>query len=122
MTHDEREAEAERLMAILQGEADPGIIDEHGILDRMPGPEAEQAECLLCHAYLDEDAEVIQGYTLCEDCIPEFRELIGLQIVCDICDGKRLIFHGPSQGWHACEMCEGRGWINGVVARWNGLI
>jgi hypothetical protein len=128
MTDDEREAEAQRLMAILQGQDDAGMIDEHGTLGTMPNAQSYPPSCFLCSAWLDDDAAEVDGYLICEACAPEFEELLTRQVVCLICHGKRLIFWGPARpgaerhGWQSCEMCQGRGWIDGVVARWNGLL
>ena len=122
MTHNKRERESERLMAILQGHADAGMIDEHGTLDAIPDAQPSPRSCLLCSARLDDDEPEHEGYTLCEDCVPEFQYLMTRQVICLICEGKRLIFHGPGKGWHACIMCHGCGWIDGVVARWNAVL
>jgi hypothetical protein len=127
MTHEEREAEAQRLMAILQGDAEAGLIDERGrIADVEPVVDNDGPPiCCVCDARLDVgeiDHRYDENWTVCLDCGPEFEDLIARQVVCPGCQGKCLVFRGPGQGWHSCQICLGSGWINGVVARWNDLI
>jgi hypothetical protein len=78
MTARERGVEAQRLMAILQGEGDPLMISETGEVE----PTHEQVSCQRCYAYLDGDEGYeIDGQAYCEDCAPEIEVLRSLQVV-----------------------------------------
>lgn len=111
MTHEEREAETQRLMAALDG-SEILSIDESGSIQT---PDAiERRSCVLCHVYLDDMARDLDGNPVCPDCMPFLRVMLRQQFDCLLCDGKRLFFQGAGQGWHPCMMCQGRGWITGL--------
>jgi hypothetical protein len=117
MTADERQREAQRLMAILQGDGEPTLITECGEVETAP----EVLTCQRCYAYLDDDeGDEIDGATYCEDCAPEVEVLRSLQVVCPGCRGKRLIFGvavatDDKPSWRDCHICEGKGWVRGDV-------
>jgi hypothetical protein len=129
MTSDEREREAQRLIAILQGHGDAALIGETGGIEDPPEPE-DTRSCQLCSAWMDagEGCE-IDGDCFCEDCAPEAEMLSRLQVTCVICRGKGLCLRrvDPSDltaksQWLPCVMCHGKGWIDGILARLNGLL
>ena len=124
MTQQDREAETQRLMATLAGDGGLIEITEQGAIEPIAADTTMEApSCQFCYGWLDPDeGQDVMGLLFCEDCAPEAATLSQRQVVCLICDGKRLIFHGPGQGWQPCEMCHGAGWIDGIVARWNDAI
>jgi hypothetical protein len=123
MTRHECEREFKRLMAVLNGQGEALLIDEAGdATERIPADAPVPRVCVLCDVRLDDDEPVVQGYDVCEDCVPELEPLLLRQVVRLIYHGKRSIWHGVDRRWQDCEMCHGKGWIDGVVARWNGLL
>jgi hypothetical protein len=130
MSRKEREEEIIRLMKAMEGDGEFIEITEQGDIAPITLDWTDEAPlCQLCNIRLDPGVwqEVI-GMLFCLDCAPEAETLSRLQFDCLICRGKRLIFWGHGQieadkhGWQPCEMCQGKGWIDGIVARWNGAI
>jgi hypothetical protein len=119
MTLEEREAEAERLMALLNGEGDALMIDEAGGTKPPEPLSTRRRSCEMCFRWLDDDESPSDGLAVCDDCRPEYEVLMKQQVVCQICSGKRLIFQGTGRGWQDCIICSGRGWVDGVTAQWN---
>ena len=117
-----REQAAEQLMAALTGEMPVELVlTESG--DVMSGEALEEDDgptCHLCDAWLDDDCPVIDGYTLCDNCMPEYHTLRRLQVTCPVCRGKCLV-RSPA-AWQPCDCCGGHGWIGGVIARVWGLL
>jgi len=73
MTHEEREAEAKRLMALLSGEGGDMMITEEGTLEAWHGaaPETVELYCQHCAVALDDGSGiVIDGDLYCEACTP----------------------------------------------------
>jgi hypothetical protein len=121
VTYEEREAEAERLMALLHGDGNALVIDEAGVTTPAPADDPRRS-CEMCFRWLDDDESPGDGLVVCDDCRPEYEVLVKQQVVCQICYGKRLIFQGPGRGWQDCQICAGRGWVDGVTAQWNDWV
>jgi hypothetical protein len=125
MTTDERAREADRLMAILQGEWDATLITETGDIQAPEPEEDELPSCVLCFGCIEGDEiRRIDDLPYCEDCAEEAEKLSRRQAVCPLCDGKRLRYglaepDAPRPSWYPCEMCAGKGWVSHLALRLN---
>ncbi|MDQ3831084.1 MAG: hypothetical protein M3361_17655 [Candidatus Tectomicrobia bacterium] len=102
MTHEDREREVQRLMAILQGDAESASISEDGELIRgetLPD-DHELACCHICDTEITDAGEV----QLCEACRREYTPNYG---ICEQCWGKRRLY--VERAWYTCGICDGRG-------------
>ena len=80
MTHEDREREVQRLMAILQGDAESASISEDGELIRL---------CEACRR------EYTPNYGICEQCWG--KRLLYVErawYTCGICDGRGRVLTG----------------------------
>ena len=119
MTHQEREAETQRLMAILNGTEDTEILlTESGDVmcadDVEEELNLEEPSCGICGAEMSQRTELPEDQ-LCETCRLEWW--VNYE-ACDQCHGKRLLF--VDHQWYACGICDGtgrtfRGWERGTA-------
>jgi hypothetical protein len=118
MTHQEREAETQRLMAILQGEGDPVMITESGELQISAD---DRPYCHYCFAYLDDgEGRTIEDDDYCDVCFVAVLWLMHQQIVCRDCAGKCQVYapvtvDAVKSSWQTCPTCTGKGWEPGHI-------
>jgi hypothetical protein len=122
MTYQEREAEAQRLMATLTGEGEELMITESGALEAGHDAALEEEEeccCPHCGVFIDPGAFGVEGVEIdgdlyCHECAPIAEKMSQTQCVCYFCEGKCLIYEparvGEKPTWQTCPACGGKGW------------
>ncbi len=106
MTQQEREAETQRLMAILNGTEDVTLlVTETGALMGAAEVEEElkEVECDVCGTEISPRTESTDDQ-ICEAC--RLTHWANYE-TCEQCHGKRLLF--VDRQWHACGICDGTG-------------